>query len=372
MSDVVGLFAGIGGLEHGFASSGLCATMLAEIDPSARAVLSVMFPHAQITEDVTALDKLPPGTRIVTAGFPCQDLSQVGKKAGIEGSRSGLVSHVFRLVRDAPEVEWLVLENVPFMLRLNGGAAMSSIVSSLDGMGWSWAYRTVDAICVVPQRRRRVVLVASPCHDPAEVLFGDDHLPPDERAWKLGEAVGFYWTEGRSGRGLRREAVPTLKVGSSLGIASAPAILDASGRLGMPGIGDAEALQGFPRGWTSSAEPGPRRIRWKLIGNAVPPPLAAWVAQSIVSPPGVASTVKFEEFSIKGGWPAAACGNAQVRRAAAISESFSPSARPLLSEALVEPLTVLSARAIGGFLSRARTGGMRWPDGFLDQVAVHA
>ena len=372
LADVTGLFAGIGGLEHGFAAVGFRSCLLAEIDPVARMVLAEKFPDVPISGDVTRLERLPSGTRILTGGFPCQDLSSPGGKAGIEGLRSGLVSHVFRLIKGAPDVEWLVLENVPFMLRLDGGAAMSSIVSSLDELGWRWAYRTVDAICAVPQRRRRVVLVASPCHDPSEVLFGDDHPAADDRSWSPDEAIGFYWTEGRSGSGMRREAVPTLKVGSSLGIPSAPAILDRKGRLGMPGIRDAEALQGFPRGWTASAEHAARGARWKLVGNAVPPPLAAWVARSIKTPPGVAATVKFEELVIKGGWPGAASGDAVRRHAVRIGEAFSSQPRPLLSAMLAEPLTVLSARAIGGFLSRARTGGMRWPDGFLDRIAAHA
>jgi DNA (cytosine-5)-methyltransferase 1 len=372
LAEVAGLFAGIGGLEHGFADAGLHSGLLAEIDPSARSILVEKFPKAVICDDVTMLERIPADTRILTAGFPCQDLSAPGGKAGIAGTRSGLVSHVFRLLRDAPAVEWLVLENVPFMLRLDTGAAMSSLVDRLDELGWNWAYRTVDAICVVPQRRRRVVLVASPCHDPSEVLFGNDHPAPDERSWTRGETVGFYWTEGRSGSGLRREAVPTLKVGSSLGIPSAPAILDGSGKLGMPGIRDAEALQGFPRGWTDTAQHAARGARWKLVGNAVPPPLAAWVAHSINTPPGVACTVKFETLVLRGGWPGAACGDRDRRFAVKIGEAFSSRPRPLLSALIADPLTKLSARAVGGFLSRARTGGMRWPSGFLDQVAANA
>ena len=372
MSHVAGLFAGVGGIERGFEQAGFRTSLLAEIDPAARGVLAKMFPGSDIVADVAALDQIPKGTQVVAAGFPCQDLSPPGGKAGIDGSRSGLVAHVFRLLAQSRNVEWLVLENVPFMLRLAGGNAMSRIADELDALGWRWAYRTVDAICVVPQRRRRVVLVASPCHDPATAIFGDDHPSPDDRTWRSGDTVGFYWTEGRSGAGLRREAVPTLKVGSSIGIPSAPAILTQNGSLGMPSIGDAERLQGFPAGWTTSAEGGPRATRWRLIGNAVPPPLANWIARSIAMPPGVAATVRFAPLSIRCGWPGAARGDGGNRQSVEIGEGFSSAPRPMLSDALFEPLTLLSSRALNGFLSRARSGGLRWPAGFLDMVATHA
>lgn len=372
LSHLVGLFAGVGGIEQGFQLLGVGVRMLVEIDPAARLVLGAKFPGADIAEDVAGLHGLPADTRILVAGFPCQDLSPPGGKSGLEGAQSGLVRHVFRLLRTVKDVEWLVLENVPFMLRLDGGSAMSSIVRELDRLGWRWAYRTVDAICVVPQRRRRVVLLASPCHDPNVVLYGDDFVAADDRSWAPGEAAGFYWTEGRRGAGLRREAVPTLKVGSGVGIPSAPAILTADGDLGMPSIRDAERLQGFPADWTAAAEGVSRAVRWKLVGNAVPPPLASWLADRIVNPPGIGTRVRLEELRLRGGWPSAACGNGRTRHQVRIGEGFSEAARPLLSAVLREPLTALSPRALKGFLSRARTGGMRWPNGFLDRIAAYA
>jgi DNA (cytosine-5)-methyltransferase 1 len=221
VNGVAGLFAGIGGLELGFSAAGFRPTILSEIDPCALAVLQTRFPNTPLIGDVAEIQQLPIETTIITAGFPCQDLSPPGRKDGIRGTRSSLVTHVFRLAAATPTVEWIVLENVHFMLRLDGGRAMERIVSSLEALGWNWAYRTVDAICVVPQRRRRVILVASPRHDPRGVLFCDNHPNVNERDVLPGDALGFYWTEGRSGSGLRREAVPTLKVGSGVGSVTA-------------------------------------------------------------------------------------------------------------------------------------------------------
>lgn len=251
------------------------------------------------------------------------------------------------------------------MLTLDRGAAMARIVSSIEDLGWRWAYRTVDAICAVPQRRRRVLLVASPVHDPRTVLFADDHPTIDDRTWTEGEASGFFWTEGRNGAGLRHEAVPTIKVGSGLGIRSAPAILKGDGRMGMPSIGDAERLQGLPEGWTGGV---PERDRWRLVGNAVPPPLAAWVAGRIAETDMSGAAVRAVTLDSRNGWPSAAFGDIGGRWKAFIGESFAGGERPRLSDVMREPLIPLSPRAVAGFLKRARGGVIRWPGRFLEAV----
>src|SRR5688572_14595861 len=114
---VAGLFSGIGGLELAFEKVGFESSLMCEIDPVAKAVLRHRFPHARIADDVQELRRLPRGVSVLCAGFPCQDLSSVGQKAGISGQHSGLINEVFRLLRETP-IEWVVFENVPFMLRL--------------------------------------------------------------------------------------------------------------------------------------------------------------------------------------------------------------------------------------------------------------
>src|SRR5262245_511570 len=120
----VGLFAGIGGIELGLERAGHTTLELCELDGLARAVLQRNFEGVSLTDDVRGysakLRRLPPGTTILTAGFPCQDLSQAGRTAGIRGSKSGLVEEIFEILR-RDRVEWLVLENVSFMLHLAGG-----------------------------------------------------------------------------------------------------------------------------------------------------------------------------------------------------------------------------------------------------------
>lgn len=207
---VAGLFAGVGGLELGLKRAGLETAMLCEVWTPAQAVLAKQFPDITLEPDVQHLEALPSDIDVVTAGFPCQDLSQAGRTAGIAGEQSGLVSHVFRLLRKH-HPRWLVLENVRNMLVLDKGKAMLHLVQELEALGYSWAYRLVDSrFTGVPQRRQRVLFVASLSEDPRNVLFADDAGEPDEQD-RATDAYGFYWTEGLTGLGWARDAVPTVK-----------------------------------------------------------------------------------------------------------------------------------------------------------------
>jgi DNA (cytosine-5)-methyltransferase 1 len=180
---IAGLFAGIGGLERGLAEAGGEAALLCEWWDPARRVLAARFPGVPVAPDVRELRSLPK-VDVVTAGFPCTDLSQAGRTEGIGGSQSGLVGEVFRLLRRR-RAPVLVLENVRNMLVLNSGAAMSYLVSELESLGYRWAYRLVDSRSTgVPQRRQRVILVAARDLDPRGVLFADEVGEPDLSSYR--------------------------------------------------------------------------------------------------------------------------------------------------------------------------------------------
>ena len=106
---IAGLFAGVGGIELGLKKAGHKTQLLCEIDPLASAVLRDKFRRVKLVDDVQKLERLPKQTTLLTAGFPCQDLSQAGTTRGIRGARSGLVGEVFRLLQ-RQEVPWLLIE----------------------------------------------------------------------------------------------------------------------------------------------------------------------------------------------------------------------------------------------------------------------
>ncbi len=145
------LFAGIGGFDLGFSNAGIRTELLCENAPSPRSVLQAQFPDVPLHGDISDLARVP-AVDVICAGFPCQDLALTGPKTGIDGERSGLVSHVFRLL-DTTRAPVLVLENVAFMLKLAGGLAMARLVAELEERGYRWAYRVVDARSFVPQKR---------------------------------------------------------------------------------------------------------------------------------------------------------------------------------------------------------------------------
>jgi DNA (cytosine-5)-methyltransferase 1 len=371
---VAGLFAGIGGIELGLQQAHHRCVMLCEILPEAQSVLRARFPDVPVTADIRALPSLPE-VDLVTAGFPCQDLSPVGRTAGIDGTNSSLVQHVIRLLaqsRRSPR--WLLFENVPFMLQLDRGRAMHCLTQWLTELGYQWAYRVVDTRAFgIPHRRRRVLLLASRSEDPRRVLFGQEE-PPEEREWTSCVACGFYWTEGNRGLGWAVDAIPTLKGGSGIGIPSPPGIW-VPGRefIGTPDIRDGERLQGFPPGWTepvADERRSRRGIRWKMVGNAVSVPVARWLGVRLRLPTDYDTSLD-ERLQLGARWPCAAWGWREKVYRVHISEWPVRTTYQVLLDFLKFPMPPLSARSTAGFLARACESRLRLTPAFLEDVATH-
>jgi DNA (cytosine-5)-methyltransferase 1 len=367
---VAGLFAGIGGFETGLAQAGHDATMFCEIWEPARAVLANRFPEIPCAGDVRALGTLPDDVELLVGGFPCQDLSQAGLTVGIDGRRSGLVGEVFRLL-DARPIPWVVLENVSFMLHLDGGRALKTLVEAFESRGYRWAYRVVNTLGFLPQRRERVFFVATTTDtDPADVLLVDEAAPIAAETELDSHAHGFYWTEGVRGLGWAADAVPTLKNGSTIGIASPPAILLPDGLVVTPDIRDAERLQGLPADWTLAAECVARpSARWSLIGNAVSVPVAAWLGTRLASP---GCYDRARDLQLTGArWPRAARFDGEERRAVNVNAFPVWRERQPLVEFLQHSGKPLSERATRGFLSRTERSSLRFVPGFQARLRRH-
>ena len=365
---VAGLFAGIGGFELAFSQAGFETTLLVEIDPACQAVLKTRFPQVDIRSDVRDLSDLPSTTTIVTAGFPCQNLSMAGDKAGISGSKSGIVGKLFDLIaRSDPLV---VIENVYFMLQLDSGKGMEWLVSQFESLGYHWAYRVVDTMGFgLPQRRRRVYMLACRHSDPRTVLFTDNDpaaatRPPPSLKYPL----GFYWTEGRSGIGLTVDGIPPLKVGSGLGIPSPPAVLFPDGEVLTPSLQVCEGLQGLPAGWTDvdGAHIG-RNPGWRMVGNAVSVPVARWIAERIKNPGPI---LDFHETAIEHGgrWPDAGWNVGDGRVGVSANDKPVSKTTPSISDFRDSSWSRLSNRAMDGFISRAENGRLRMPNKFMDTL----
>ena len=370
--NVVGLFAGIGGLELGFASAGHNTLLLVEKNVPAAHVLGLRFPSVEIASDVRDLTHLPSGTDVVIAGFPCQDLSSVGRKVGIAGAQSSLVGEVFRLIGES-DVPWVVLENVPFLLSLNKGHALTVITTALTELGYRWAYRIMDSMAFgLPQRRNRWYLVASKVGDPRDVVLSGDHPRPEIPEDYTELACGFYWTEGMRSLGWAVDAVPPIKVGSSVGVASPPAVRLPGGAYITPDIRDAERLQGFPRDWTEPALDIARSgERWRMVGNSVSVPVARWLGRKLATP----QQYDFSNDSKRGDSPWSRKGAWADFDGVVHHADVGPwpvwVGRPSLADFLNFEGKPLSARAAAGFLRRTYKGSLNFPPGFIEELELY-
>lgn len=390
--DVTALFGGIGGLELGLSRAGHHASSFCEIDPEAATILEAKFPDAVLVRDIRRTDEVLAAigakSDLLTGGFPCTDLSQAGRVQGFAGGRSSLVRDALRLLK-ARRFPHVLLENVPNWRVLHGGEYLREVVGALEGLGYRWAYRTVDALAFgAPQRRLRIFLYATLEGDPRDVLFHGDAVAPEQAFDLKDRAHGFYWTEGTRGLGWGEDCVPTLKGGSTVGVPSPPAILlpDALGvagctasgdfRLVTPDIRDAERLQGLPVDWTSGSETTldgglfRARRRWLLVGNAVNVRAAAWLGERLAAPTpwdGQAGRPLTDGTS----WPAAAWFDGTTRYSADVGSWPIAAPREQLAEFLAYPGAPLSARAASGFLGRLLAGRLRQKPGFALALQAH-
>lgn len=179
----VSLFAGVGGFDLALTRAGVKVVAAVEIDKKCREVLALQFPETKLFDDVKGVTGeqlraagFVPERGIITAGFPCQDLSIAGLRKGLAGSRSGLFWEIIRII-DETHAEQIILENVAGLLSSKQGQDMGIVITALVERGYGVCWRVLDSQNFgVPQRRRRVFIVASrgDHRRPVEILFEPD------------------------------------------------------------------------------------------------------------------------------------------------------------------------------------------------------
>lgn len=151
------LFSGIGGLELGLERSGLGRTIWqCESDPRCLAVLEKHWPLAKRFTDVRTLTPAL-DVDLICGGFPCQDVSAAGKRAGLAGTRSGLWFEYLRIVSELCP-GWVVVENVASGAR----AWVDVVVKGLEQLGYACLPIPIAAVDVgAPHERQRIFIVAA-------------------------------------------------------------------------------------------------------------------------------------------------------------------------------------------------------------------
>jgi DNA (cytosine-5)-methyltransferase 1 len=201
----VGLFSGIGAFDLGL-GDGYQTVLAVDNDADKNAIYFQNHGHRRALKEadiaaITAAD-VPGRPDLVTAGFPCQDISEAGKGAGLDGARSGVFWHLARLLgslRDegcAPKV--VLIENVSALLK----RGFAAVVGALHDCG----YRKIGAVVIdaadfVPQSRERVFIIAvnEDLEVPAELVGSapvDHFTPPGLRraVAALPEKLASCWT----------------------------------------------------------------------------------------------------------------------------------------------------------------------------------
>ena len=268
------LFTGIGGIDLGLERAGMKCAWQVELDPFCNRVLAKHWPDVPRYQDVTKFcrrisdcepedeegevrcprcatdfsscpcvgtDELVDDcgyVDLIAGGFPCQDISQIGKQVGIGGARSGLWTDYARIVREL-RPRFVLVENVARLLS-NG---IETVFADLAALGYDAEWDCFPAHAVgSPHRRDRVFILA---HARGEGL------------------------EGHAGHG---EGAPRWAL--------------QGGSAGSSGL----SPDGRPQGWWA-AEPAvgrvahgvPRRVdRLKALGNAVVPQVAEWIGRRIM------------------------------------------------------------------------------------------
>jgi len=187
---VIDLFSGSGGFSLGLERTGMFETVaFCEIEPFPRRVLAKHWPEVPQYEDAATADFSALGpVDVVTAGFPCQDISFAGKGAGLAGERSGLFWHI---IRTASMVGWpkLLLENVAGLL----DRGMGQVLGALASVGYDAEWHCIPASAIgAPHRRDRIWIIADPKRDkqprqePCVGAFGRMGRVKQSLAWNGG------------------------------------------------------------------------------------------------------------------------------------------------------------------------------------------
>lgn len=157
MLTIGSLFSGIGGIELGLEWSGLGPVRWqVERDEFCRAILAKHWPDVRRYADVCTVGADLDRVDIICGGFPCQDVSSAGKRAGLAGARSGLWREFARVV-GVVQPRWVVVENVA------SGATrwVDAVVRDLAELGYESLPIPLSASDVgAPHRRARVFIVA--------------------------------------------------------------------------------------------------------------------------------------------------------------------------------------------------------------------
>lgn len=192
--NVGSLFSGVGGIDLGFEQAGFSTAWFVEREPFAQAILRKRFPDTIIYDDVTKIDfGAVPKVDVLNGGFPCQDISNAGKRAGIEGSRSSLWKYYLEAIRTI-RPKYALIENVSAL----SSRGLDVVLADLASIGYDAEWHCVSASSVgAPHRRDRIFIISYPNSDGFNIRIGEQKTEGHEYR-EGGEALSHLKSNGES------------------------------------------------------------------------------------------------------------------------------------------------------------------------------
>jgi DNA (cytosine-5)-methyltransferase 1 len=162
------LFSGCAGFTYAASLLGAVieTVQFVEIDPQAQKVIEDNYPGVLIHDDITTFTARPGQYDIITAGFPCQDISAANSNGlGLDGKRSGLFFEIIRIICQC-RPRYVLLENVSALLSSNRGRDMGTVLWELSQIGYDAEWEVIPAVAVGANHiRERLWIVAYPNGD---------------------------------------------------------------------------------------------------------------------------------------------------------------------------------------------------------------
>lgn len=294
----IDLFAGIGGIRIPFDELGYQCVFSSEWDKAACATYEANFnerPHGDITQ-IAAEDI--PAHNLLLAGFPCQAFSIMGKMKGFDDIRGTMFFEVARIL-EFHRPQALLLENVKQLTTHDKGRTFSTILQTLDSLGYHVKWSILNALDFgLPQKRERVIIVGflnpyfcetfdfnipkRPYHladilEPDDVvdhsLFASERIVEKRKASVTGKNV-FYpsvWHENKAGNISILDYACALRTGASYNYLLINGIRRPSSR-------ELLRLQGFPESYKIVVSHSEIR---RQTGNSVAVPMIRAIAKKI-------------------------------------------------------------------------------------------
>lgn len=297
---LVSLFAGCGGMDLGFCGNFKVLgneykktkfeiIWANEFNPNAVKTYKKNFSHDIVEGDIWELiESTPTECDVLIGGFPCQDISINGKRAGVDGKRSGLYLAMVEAVKRArPKI--FIAENVKGLLMKYNEDSLNRVIQDFSKLGYNVSYKLYNSANFgVPQTRERVFIVGT-LHgnplfkEPIDILHKNEWLTcrdaiHDLETFDENRDISHIWSKAKKSpdQGSRRlnEDKPSQTIRAEChGNIQFHYKLDR--RISMR---EAARIQSFPDDFVFESN---LRETERQIGNAVPPVLAWHLARAV-------------------------------------------------------------------------------------------